>query len=63
MGAGAFCRQSSPNIANHDWVNATGLLIHGEKTNPEKDMNEVLLTFTLDDGIDEGSDGSKMAFA
>ena len=41
------------------WANATGFLIHDEETIPEKDMNEVLAAFTLEKGIDEGSDGRK----
>ena len=63
MGSGAFCRQSSSNIANHDWANATGLLIHGEETTAEKDMDEVLVEFSIEEGIDEGSDGCNKAFA
>ena len=36
MGAGAFFRQLSPDIVNHDWANATGRLIHGEESTPKR---------------------------
>ena len=63
VGAGTFGCQTSPNVAYHDWANATELLIHGEKTSPEKDMNEILAAFSLDEEIDEGSGGREKAVA
>ena len=34
-----------------------------QETTPEKDMDEVLVAFTLEEGIDEENDGRKKEYA